>query len=193
MNEMSQTNKKDKANKMNQMSGALVPPPHWTAYGPSTRYAAHCLGDGQGPCAAAARPARTPYAVDAWMAEHRDATGHARFTLVTSATTDLTETSDPAGSVDLIETSDPARHAETSDPATSAADTHPRGAGHGPRGTDWVPTLRAVAPALRLLAVVVLARADQGWSRVFDRALTRLSRQPATGNRQPVTGNRRPR
>ncbi len=107
------------------------------------------------------------------MAEHRDATWHARFTLATSATADLTETSDPA---DLAESSDPASLAEPVHPTTSTADTHPRRTGHGPQGADRVPTLRAVAPALRLLAVVVLARADHGRSRVFDRALTRLNR-----------------
>ncbi|MFF5718778.1 hypothetical protein [Streptomyces buecherae] len=161
MNETSKMNESNETNEMNEASGTLVPPPHWTAYGASTRYAAHCLGDGQRPCPAAARPARTPYAVDAWMAEHRNETGHARFTLATSATTDLTETSDPA---DLTHS------------ATSAAGARPRPrASHGP-GAGWAPTLRAVAPALRLLAVVVLARADQGWSRVFDRALTRLNR-----------------
>ncbi|MBC3982295.1 hypothetical protein H8N01_06900 [Streptomyces sp. AC536] len=93
------------------------------------------------------------------MAEHRNETGHARFTLATSATVDLTDLTDPA---------------DRTHSATSAADTRPR-AGYGP-GAGWAPTLRAVAPALRLLAVVVLARADQGWSRVFDRALTRLNR-----------------
>ncbi|MFI2033007.1 hypothetical protein [Streptomyces buecherae] len=159
MNEMSKMNEAHEMNEANEASGTLVPSPHWTAYGASTRYAAHCLGDGQGPCPAAARPARTPYAVDAWMAEHRNETGHARFTLATSATADLADLTDLA---------------ELTHSATSAAGTRPR-AGHGP-AAGWAPTLRAVAPALRLLAVVVLARADQGWSRVFDRALTRLNR-----------------
>ncbi len=165
MNEANEMNEMNELNEMNEASGTLVPSAHWTAYGASTRYAAHCLGDGQGPCLAAARPARTPYAVDAWMAEHRNDTGHARFTLATSATADLTELAD------LTDLTDPADRTHS---ATGAADTRPR-AGHGP-GAGWAPTLRAVAPALRLLAVVVLARADQGWSRVFDRALTRLNR-----------------
>ncbi|QKW50713.1 hypothetical protein [Streptomyces buecherae] len=162
MNEMSKMNETNGTDEMNEASGTLVPPPHWTAYGASTRYAAHCLGDGQVPCPAAARPARTPYAVDAWMAKHRNETGHARFTLATSATADLTDSADLTESADLAHS------------ATSAGGTRPR-AGHGP-AAGWAPTLRAVAPALRLLAVVVLARADQGWSRVFDRALTRLNR-----------------
>ncbi|MBC3993782.1 hypothetical protein H8N00_33910 [Streptomyces sp. AC563] len=162
MNEANEMNELNEVNEVNEASGTLAPPPHWTAYGPHTRYAAHCLGDGQGPCPAAARPARTPYAVDAWMAEHRNETGHARFTLTTSATADLTE---------LADLTDPADRTHS---ATNAADTRPR-AGYGP-GAGWAPTLRAVAPALRLLAVIVLARADQGWSRVFDRALTRLNR-----------------
>ncbi|MEU3963893.1 hypothetical protein AB0F42_29515 [Streptomyces buecherae] len=169
---MSKMNELNEMNEMNEANGTLVPPSHWTAYGASTRYAAHCLGDGQGPCPAAARPARTPYAVDAWMAEHRNETGHARFTLATSATADLTDLTDLTALADC---------ADLTHLATSVAGARPR-AGHGP-GADWVPTLRAVAPtlravapALRLLAVVVLARADQGWSRVFDRALTRLNR-----------------
>ncbi|MFE6778599.1 hypothetical protein [Streptomyces sp. NPDC057702] len=242
------------------MNDAPTRSPGGDPYG-TTRYVAHCLGDGRQTCPDASRPARTPRGVATWMRTHRGRTGHARFTLATFATVDLTcgdasgpaatdaagladgsDADDPAAPSDLspadrvgepggdegapadpaasdVAAPGPARLADepdTSDPATpsdlSTADLTPAdlaaarltvtsavtstGLSAGPGAGSTVrphvdPDGRARArvaggafraasavPALRLLAVVVLARVDRVWSRAFDRALERLNREP---------------